>query len=62
MRNEAKNFSQKLKNQKHIYFQFSLQQKLNSRVLQGTIQRPSFQNVLINVKKRSEQQFSKIYK
>lgn len=44
----------------HIYCQFSLQQEVNSRVLQGTIQGPGVQNILINVKKMTEQQCGKI--
>lgn len=52
MQNEVKLFSKIKKKKIHIYCQFSLFQKLNSRVFQGTIQGPGVQNPLINVKKK----------
>ena len=58
MQNEAKLFS-KIKEGIYIV-NFHYSKKVNSRVLQGTIQGPGVQNVLINVEKKSEQQHGKI--
>jgi len=57
MQKEVKLFS---KTKKYIYCQFSLRQKVNSRVLQGTVQGPGVQKILITMKKMSEQQYGKI--